>query len=81
MRVKYIHSDAILFLKNNNKFCGANSAILDIKFTSSSMEERWKMIAFAKLWHNALKRSFSSEIMTYEICSKQLGKQKTVFLH
>ena len=81
MRVKYIHSDAILFLKNNNKFRGANSAILDIKFTSSSMEERWKMIAFAKLRHNALKRSFSSEIMTYEIYSKQLGKQMTVFLH
>ena len=80
MRVKYIHSDAILFLKNN-KFRGANSTILDIKFTSSSMEERWKMIAFAKLRHNALKRSFSSEILTYEIYSKQLGKQKTVFLH
>ena len=37
MRVKYIHSDAILFLKNN-KFRGANSAILDIKFTSSSKD-------------------------------------------
>ena len=35
MRVKYIHSDAVLFLKKNNKFCGANSAILDVKFTSS----------------------------------------------
>ena len=39
MRVKYIHSDAVLFLKKNNKFRGANSAILDVKFTSSSMEE------------------------------------------
>ena len=61
MRLNYIHSDAILFLKNNNKFRGANSAILDVKFTGSSMEEWWKMIAFAKLWHNALERSFSSD--------------------
>ena len=61
MRVNYIHSDAVLFLKKNNKFCTANSAILDIKFTSSSMEERWKMIAFANLRHNALERSFSSD--------------------
>ena len=64
--MKYIHSDAILFLKKNNKFHGANSTILDVKFTSSSMEERWKMnsfkmIAFAKLQHNALERSFSSD--------------------
>ena len=58
--MKYTHSDAI-FLTKNNKFCAANSAILDVKFTSSSMEEQWKMIAFAKLWHNALKRSFSSD--------------------
>ena len=57
----YIHSDAILFLKKNNKFRGAISAMLDVKFTSSSMEERWKMIAFTKLWHNALERSFSSD--------------------
>ena len=61
MRVNYIHSDAVLFLKKNNKFRGANSAILDVKFTSSSMEEQWKMIAFAKLRHNALERSFSSD--------------------
>ena len=54
MSVKYIHSDAILFLKKNNKFRGATSTILDVKFISSSMEERWKMIAFAKLRHNAL---------------------------
>ena len=52
--MKYIHSNAILFRKINDKFCAANSAILDIKFTSSSMEERCEMIAFAKLWHNAL---------------------------
>ena len=49
MRVNYIHSDAVLFLKKNNKFRGANSAILDVKFTSSSMEERWKMIALMLL--------------------------------
>ena len=61
MCVKYIHSDAVLFLKENNKFRGANSTILDAKFTSSSMEEQWKMIAFAKLQHNALERSFSCD--------------------
>ena len=33
--MKYIHSDAVLFLKKNNKFRGANSAILDVKFTGS----------------------------------------------
>ena len=38
--MKYIHSDAALFLKKNNKFYVANFAILDVKFTSSSMEER-----------------------------------------
>ena len=54
MRVKYIHSNAVLVLKKNDKFCVANSAILDVKFTSSSMKERWEMIAFAKLRHNAL---------------------------
>ena len=59
--MKYIHSNAILFLKINNKFCAANSAILDVKFTSSSMEEQWEMIAFAKLWHNAFERSFLSD--------------------
>ena len=37
--MKYIHSNAILFLKINDKFCAANFAILDIKFTSSSMEQ------------------------------------------
>ena len=38
MRVKYIHSDAILFLKKNNKFLAANSAILDIKFNGRTTE-------------------------------------------
>ena len=38
--MNYIHSNAVLFLKKSNKFCRANSAILDVKFTSSSMEER-----------------------------------------
>ena len=33
MCVKYIHSNAILFLKKNDKFCAAISAILDVKFT------------------------------------------------
>ena len=59
--MNYIHSDAVLFLKKNNKFRGANSVVLDVKFTGSSMEEWWKMIAFAKLQHNALERSFSSD--------------------
>ena len=38
--MNYIHSNAVLFLNKNNKFRGANSVILDVKFTSSSMEER-----------------------------------------
>ena len=58
--MKYIHSNVVLFLKKNNKFRATNSTILDDKFTSSSMEEQWKMIAFAKLQHNAFERSFSS---------------------
>ena len=55
--MKYIHSNAILFLRINNKFCAANSAILDVKFTSSSMDE-WEMIAFANCSTLFLKEVF-----------------------
>ena len=53
--MKY-NSDAVLFLKKINFV-----QTLDVKFTSSSMEERWKMIAFAKLRHNFPEKSSSSD--------------------
>ena len=37
--VKYIYSDAILFVKKNINFYAANSAMLYVKFTSSLMEQ------------------------------------------
>ena len=48
MCVKYIYSDAILFLKKKNNFYAANSAMLDVKFTSSLMERnngKWLLFA------------------------------------
>ena len=39
--MKYIHSDAVLFLNKENKFHAANFAILDVKFTSR-LAQLWK---------------------------------------
>ena len=67
MRVKYINSDAVLFLKKNNKLFVEPilpywmSSLLVLSLVLSSMEKRRKMIAFAKLRYNALERSFSSD--------------------
>ena len=36
--------------------------MLDVKFTSSSMEEWWEMIAFAKIRHKVFESSFSQVI-------------------
>ena len=70
--VKYIHSDAVLFLNKENKFHAANFAILDLKFTSSSiMEEWWEIIAFVKLQHK--KFSLPSKFLTSKIDIKKLG--------
>ena len=39
MCVKYIYSDAVLFVKKNINFYATNSAMLYVKFTSSLMEQ------------------------------------------
>ena len=59
--MKYIHSDAVLFLTKKINFVQPILPYWTSSFTSSSMEERWKMIAFAKLRHNFPEISSSSD--------------------
>ena len=65
MCVKYIYSDAVLFLKKNNNFYAANSAMLDVKFTSSLMERN---NGKSLLLHS----SFSSDYRTRRFIGEEL---------
>ena len=50
MGVKYIHSNTVLILKKNNKFCAFWMSSLLVYFNGRIIN-KGKMIVFAKLWH------------------------------